>query len=130
MNSPETPPTPKGSNADDLQQQATLKARAALAIEDAIATLAAESREPDLWEWVHLEDAAAALFRGAYHLAIVTAKVAMTPPDQRSSEANLKSDLSSNRRTLARLREALEAGKAEPVRAVPHLGPIVFEGRS
>jgi hypothetical protein len=102
------------------------KARAVAAIEGALKAIESEEREPDLWERVFLVQAVGALFRGIYSLGVVDAHLALTPMAERSRDAHLPDDPFFERYDLKTLRAALDEARAEPLRAHPHFGPVIF----
>jgi hypothetical protein len=115
---------------DHLREREQEKARAAQAIEGAIATIERDGRDPDLWERVFLAQAIAMLFRGGYTLAAVDAQLALTPVAERSPRPHLPSEPFYDRCDLPTLKAALGEALAEPVRAFAQLGPIIFTGQA
>ena len=101
------------------------KSRAVSDIEYALSAVEAEGPEPDPWEQECLAEAIGTLFRGAYALASVNAKMALTRPEQRSPDARLRDDRSYD---LSALRGGFAAAKTEPARQFAHLGPFVVTG--
>lgn len=104
------------------------KQDAVMAVEEALACVEQQHREPDQWERVFIAEAIGAIFRGGYALACTEVAIGMTPPDGRSAVPTLPQDPFYNRCNIALLRDALREAKAEPVRPYPHFGPIVFTG--
>jgi hypothetical protein len=110
---------------DHLRKRTEERASAVAAVE-AVIEMIARDREPDLWERVFLVQAIGALFRGIYSLAIVDAQLALTPVAERSPRPNLPTDPFFERCDLKTLRAALDEARAEPLRAHPHFGPVIF----
>ena len=88
--------------------------------------LEAERRDPDHWERICLVRALSAVFAGCYSLATAEARLAGTPPDQRSPSADRLTDPILSRCDLSLLTRALHAVMQEPLREFPHLGPVVI----
>lgn len=102
------------------------KDAALAAVEQALAAIEADSREPDQWERVFLVQAIGWLFRGAYRIAAVDAQLALTPANERSRAANLPDDSSLNRFGVSVLRASLREAVAEPLHDHPVFGPVAF----
>jgi hypothetical protein len=111
-----------------LREREAQKQGAVAAVEEALARIEQQEREPDQWERVFIAEAIGAVFRGNYGLACTDVALAMTPPSGRSPVPMLPEDPLYNRCNIALLRDALREAKAEPVRPYPHFGPIVFTG--
>lgn len=90
--------------------------------------LAQERRQPDAWERVCLVRALSAMSSGCYTLASVEARLAMTPPDQRSPSTKLPIDPIFARADVTLLERVCRAISAEPVLRYPHFGPIELTG--
>lgn len=101
------------------------KRRAVVAITAHLDAIAAERRDPDRWEMVHLVGALSAAFRGGYRLATVEAINARVPPAERSSSP-LPDEPVYRTADLDLLRAALAEVEAEPVRPWPAFGPVAF----
>jgi hypothetical protein len=114
---------PTEHHAERVQE----KADAVGAIENTLATIEGQRREPDLWEREFLRQAIGWLFRGGYRSAAVNAELALTPHNQRSPLTNIRPDPLLDRCDIALLRSAFQESTAQPVREFPHLGPIHFE---
>jgi len=95
------------------------------AIETALECLRADGREPDHWESSELAYAIGANFRGAYRLAVVAAEKSMTPSDERDPSSAQGRDAEFS---FGQLEQAFATVRAEPLRSVPHFGPIIFVG--
>ena len=119
-----------GETDDHLRVREQEKAQAVEAIANALAIIEGDGRHPDLWEKVFLVQAIGMLFRGGYSLAAVDAQLALTPAPERSPTAHLPSDLFYDRCDLSLLNAAFVEARAEPVRAFPQLGPLIFTGGS
>jgi hypothetical protein len=111
-----------------LREREAEKQDAVTAVEEPLARIEQQEREPDQWERVFIAEAIGAVFRGSYGLARTDVAVAMTPPSGRSPVPMLPQDPLYNRCNIALLRDALQEAKAEPVRQFPNHGPIVFTG--
>jgi hypothetical protein len=111
-----------------LRERKAEKQDAVTAVEEALARIEQQEREPDQWERVFIAEAIGAIFRGSYGLACTDVTVGMTPPDRRSAVPMLPRDPVYNRCNIALLRDALREAKAERVRPYPHFGPIVLTG--
>ena len=111
-----------------LRERETEKQDAITTVEEALARIEQQEREPDQWERVFIVEAIGAIFRGAYGLACTDVAVSMTPPSGRSPVPMLPQDPLYDRCNIALLREALGEARAEAVRLYPHFGPIVFTG--
>jgi hypothetical protein len=111
-----------------LREREAEKEEAVMAVEEALARIEQQEREPDQWERVFIAEAIGAIFRGSYGLGCTDVAVGMTPPSGRSPVPMLPQDPLYNRCNITLLRDALQEAKAEPVRPFPHHGPIVFTG--
>jgi hypothetical protein len=107
-----------------IQSRQAEKSVAVAEISLALDQLAEQRRNPDQWERVCLVHAFAAVFSGCYRLAAVEARLAMTPPSERSPYANLPADPFFDRCDLPLLKQVLREAAAEPVCEFPHLGPV------
>jgi hypothetical protein len=111
-----------------LREREAEKEDAVTAVEEALAIIEEQQREPDQWERVFMVEAIGAIFRGAYGAARTEIAVGMTPPSGRSPVPMLPKDPLFDRCNIALLNHALREAEAEPVRRFPHFGPIVFTG--
>jgi hypothetical protein len=111
-----------------LREREAEKQDAVTTVEEALAHIEQQEREPDQWERVFIAEAIGAIFRGSYGLACTDVAVGMTPPDGRSAVPMLPRDPLYNRCNIALLRDALREAKAEPVRPYPHFGSVVLTG--
>jgi hypothetical protein len=114
-----------------FRERETEKKDAIESLEEVLASVEQQHREPDQWERVHFVHGLASLFAGAYTLAACEADLALTPPAERSLRARLPADPIFDRCSIAFLREALREAEAEPLQRFPHFGRVVFasEGR-
>ena len=111
-----------------LREREAEKQDTIAALEEALASIEQQHREPDEWERVHFVHGLASLFSGAYSLAACEADLALTPSAERSPTAMLPTDPIFDRCNIAFLRDALCEAEAEPVRRFPHFGRVVFAG--
>jgi hypothetical protein len=109
-----------------LQERERERQNAVAAINEAIDSIEQQQREPDQWERLYLVHALSSLSRGIYRLARTEADLALTPPAERSPMSKLPTDPILDECDIARLRDALRAIAAEPVRAYQHFGPVMF----
>lgn len=109
---------------EHMQRRQAEKDEAVADVWAVIAVLESERRQPDPWERICLSRALAALFSGCYSLAMVEARMAQTPPNERSPMASLTMDPVIARMDVALARRALALAQGEPVRRFPHLGPV------
>ncbi len=109
---------------EHMRQRQAEKDEAVADVWVVIAALEAERRQPDTWECVCLSRSLAALFSGCYSLAMVEARMAGTPHDERGHTASLTIDPVVARMDIALARKALILAQNEPLRRFPHLGPV------
>jgi hypothetical protein len=112
-----------------MQERKAEKDSAVAAIEDAIAAIAAQDRQPDLWEKVALVEAISSVTRGAYRLAEAQAEQALVLPSQRSDVFNRPLEPLFDRCDLDLLKNALTFVDLEEVRELPFFGPIIFDSQ-
>ena len=112
-----------------LQERKAEKDSAVAAIEDAIAAIAAQDRQPDLWEKVALVEAIGSVTRGAYRLAEGQAEQALVLPSQRSDVFNRPLEPVFDRCDLDLLKKALTFVDLEEVREFPFFVPIIFNSQ-
>jgi hypothetical protein len=113
-------------SADELhmQQRKIEKNTATDEIAVTLNRLMGEQREPDPWERVCLVRALSEVFSGCYSLAMMDARLTLTPADQQSPFTSLSVDPFFDRCDLQLLSRVLRAAIVEPVRRFPHLGPV------
>ena len=102
----------------DLTRRTKERDRAIAAIEGALERLGQQGRQLDDWERVHLVDALVKLFAGLYRGAAFDARLAETPPNERSIKPLLPKDPIYKRFDLDSLRKVLDHGRGELV--LPH----------
>jgi hypothetical protein len=116
------------STTDDVGRERELeKSEAIEAIEDALTTLDATTRELDRWQRTCLVQAIGALYRGGYRLALANADLAVVPAQERTS-LNLRPDPFIDRCDIVLLRTAFVEAKEQPIMLAPVFGPIRFTG--
>jgi hypothetical protein len=71
-----------------LREREAEKQDAVTAVEEALAHIEQQKREPDQWERVFIAEAVGAIFRGNYGVACTDVGVAMTPASGRSPVAD------------------------------------------
>jgi predicted nucleic acid-binding protein len=96
------------------------------AVQASISFFEKEKREPDFWEKDCLVEAICAIGRGNYYYAVNEVYLMFIPQSEREMKTELDNKI--EKFNLSRLRKALEAVAAEPVRRFPHFGPIIFAG--
>ena len=111
-------------NDEHMQRRQAEKDEAVADVWAVIAALEADRRQPDTWERVCLSRALATLFSGCYSLPMVEARMALTPPEERSPTASLSVDPIIARMDVVLARKALTLAQDEPLRRFPHLGPV------
>ena len=75
-----------------MQRRKAEKDTATAEVAFALNRMMDERRNPDNWERVYLVYALSSIFRGCYGLATTEARLAMTPPSERSPSAHLPKD--------------------------------------
>lgn len=112
------------NGTEHMQEREQQKENAITYLEQVIAGIEAERREPDAWERCCLANGIASASRGLYDLAWVDADLALTPEDKRSPTAKLDA----NTYSLAQLKDALVQVKTEPVQPFRQFGPVIYRG--
>ena len=94
-----------------LREREAEKQDAVTAVEEALAHIEQQDREPDQWERVFIAEAIGAIFRGSYGLACTDVAFGMTPPDGRSAVPMLPQDLQSLQHRATSRRSARGEGR-------------------
>ena len=110
----------------EIQRRKAEKDMATAEIASALSRMMEEHRNPDHWERIYLAYALRSVFAGCYSLAITEARLAMTPPNKRSSTPNLPSDPIFAQCDLPFLLKAMHEAIGARVLLYPHLGPITL----
>ena len=109
---------------EHMKRRQAEKDEAIAAVWVVLNALNAARRQPDLWERICLSRALAALFSGCYSLAMVKARTARTPQDERGHTVSLTIDPVIARMDITLAQKALTLAQSEPLRQFPHLGPV------
>jgi hypothetical protein len=117
-------------NYDHPRERQADKNNALQIVENALAIIEKENRDPDAWERQSLARAINAIYRGAYNLAAAEARFALVPSEEREPGWQASADVPIDLFNAGVLRQAMVKVKGEPIRHSPHFGPVLLVGKS